>query len=107
MSSSDSGFWCQDATAQLSADDAPSQRRGRRGVLASQSEGRVTPRYAKIGGKGTPFPVCLTHTSLPCTLEQVSQTNMNGLFKGSLRYGDTIGRLHSTPAFGVCADKDD
>ena len=60
MGSSDSGLWCWDATALPSADDAPSQRRGRRGVLASQSEGRVTPRYAKIGGKGTPFPVCLT-----------------------------------------------
>ena len=45
-------------------------------------------------------------TSLPCTLEQVSQTNMNGLFKGSLRYGDTIGRPRSTPAFSVSPDKD-
>ena len=29
-------------------------------------------------------------TSLPCTLEKVSQTNKNKLFKGSLRYGDVI-----------------
>jgi len=31
-------------------------------------------------------------TSLPCTLEKVSQINMNKLFKRSLRYGYVIGR---------------
>jgi len=41
-------------------------------------------------------------TSLPCTLEKVSQTNMNKLFKGSLMYGDVIGRPGPTPAFLVC-----
>ena len=33
----------------------PSQRRGQRGVLASQGEGRVTPGYTKIDGKATLF----------------------------------------------------
>ena len=40
----------------LSGVVALSQRRGWRGVLASQSEGRVTPGYSKIGGKGMLFP---------------------------------------------------
>jgi len=41
-------------------------------------------------------------TSLPCTVEKVSQTNINKLFKGSLRYGDVIGRPHPTHPFLVC-----
>jgi len=35
---------------------APYQRRGQRGVLASQDEGRVTPGYPKVGGIATLFP---------------------------------------------------
>jgi hypothetical protein len=31
---------------------------------------------------------------------------MDKLFKGSLRYGNAIGRPRSTPAVGVGADKD-
>jgi len=42
------------------------------------------------------------HTSLPCTLEKVSQTNMNQLFKGSLRYSDIIGRRPPTAPFLLC-----
>jgi len=41
-------------------------------------------------------------TSLPCTLEKVSQTNMNKVFKVSLRYSDAMGRPRPTPAFLVC-----
>ena len=39
----------------LSAVVVPSQRRGQRGVLPSQGEGRVTPGYTKIGGNATLF----------------------------------------------------
>jgi len=35
---------------------AVSQRRGQRGVSASQGEGRVTPGYTKVGRKATLFP---------------------------------------------------
>jgi len=35
---------------------APSQRRGQRGVLALQGEGRVTPGYTKGGRNATLFP---------------------------------------------------
>jgi len=56
IGSNDSVFCCWDATTTLSGVVALSQRRGRRGVLASQSEGRVTPGYSKIGGKGMLFP---------------------------------------------------
>ena len=42
-----SGLWCWDATTQAASDDAPSQRRGRRGVLSlffkvRAHQGRVT-----------------------------------------------------------------
>jgi len=41
MCSSDSGLWCWDATTQAASDDAPSQRRGWRGVLCFSFEVRV------------------------------------------------------------------
>ena len=47
MCSIDSGLWCWDATTQAASDDAPSQRRGWRGVLSfsfkvRMRQGRVT-----------------------------------------------------------------
>jgi len=47
MCSLDSGLWCSDATTQAASDDAPSQRRGWRGVLSFSlkvraCQGRVT-----------------------------------------------------------------
>jgi len=41
MCSLDSGVWCWDATPQVASDDAPSQRRGWRGVLSFSFEVRV------------------------------------------------------------------
>jgi len=41
MCSIDSGLWCWDATTQAASDDAPSQRRGWRGVLSFFFEVRV------------------------------------------------------------------
>jgi len=41
MCSIDSGLWCWDATTQAASDDAPSQRRGWRGVLSFSFEVRV------------------------------------------------------------------
>ena len=41
MCSIDSGLWCWDATTQAAGDDAPSQRRGWRGVLSFSFEVRV------------------------------------------------------------------
>jgi len=41
MCAIDSGLWCWDATRQAASDDAPSQRRGWRGVLSFSSEVRV------------------------------------------------------------------
>jgi len=55
MCSIDSGLWCWDATTQAASDDAPSQRRGWRGVLSFSFEvrmrqGRVTlPRKSLRG----------------------------------------------------------
>ena len=41
MCSIDSGLWCWDTTTQAASDDAPSQRRGWRGVLSFSFEVRV------------------------------------------------------------------
>ena len=41
MCSIDSGLWCWDATTQAASDDAPSKRRGWRGVLSFSFEVRV------------------------------------------------------------------
>jgi len=41
MVSLDSGLWCRDATTQATSDDAPSQRRGWRGVLSFSFKVRV------------------------------------------------------------------
>ena len=68
MCSIDIGLWCWDATSQAASDDAPSQRRGWRGVLSSSFEvgmrqGRVTlpckslqESVRLIPGKGRPPP---------------------------------------------------
>ena len=37
----ESGLWCWDATTEAASDDAPSQRRGWRGVLSFSFEVRV------------------------------------------------------------------
>jgi len=55
MCSIDSGLWCWDATTQAASDEAPSQRRGWRGVVSFSLEvhlrqGRVTlPRKSLRG----------------------------------------------------------
>jgi len=61
----DSGLWCWDATSQAASDDAPSQRRGRRGVLSFSFEvcvrqGRVTLLCKSLRG------VLAPNTNAPC-----------------------------------------
>jgi len=55
----DSGFWCWDATTQAATDDAPSQRRGWRGVLSFSlgvgvRQGRVTLPCKSLRGVRAP-----------------------------------------------------
>jgi len=59
MCSVDSGLWCWDATTQAASDDAPSQRRGWRGVLSFSFEvgvrqGRVTLPCKSLRGVRAP-----------------------------------------------------
>jgi len=59
MCSVDSGLWCWDATTQAASDDAPSQRRGWRGVLsfsfeAGMRQGRVTLPCKSLRGVRAP-----------------------------------------------------
>jgi len=59
MCSIDSGLWCWDATTQGARDDAPSQRRGWRGVLSFSFEvcvrqGRVTFPCTSLRGVRAP-----------------------------------------------------
>ena len=59
MRSIDSGLWCWDATTQAASDDAPSQRRGWRGVLSFSFEvrmcqGRVTLPCKSLRGVRAP-----------------------------------------------------
>jgi len=59
MCSVDSGLWCWDATTQAASDDAPSQRRGWRGVLSFSFEvgmrqGRVTLPCKSLRGIRAP-----------------------------------------------------
>jgi len=59
MCSIDSGLWCWDATTQAASDDAPSQRRGWRGVLSFSFEvrlrqGRVTLPCKSLRGVRAP-----------------------------------------------------
>jgi len=59
MCSNDSGLWCWDATTQAASDDAPSQRRGSRGVLSFSFEvrmrqGRVTLPCKSLRGVRPP-----------------------------------------------------
>ena len=56
IDSNTSVLCCWDATTTPFGVVAPSQREGRRAVLASPCEGRVTPGYTKVGGKATLFP---------------------------------------------------
>jgi len=54
MGSIDSCLWCWDATTQAASDDAPSQRRGWRGVLAFSSEVRVRQGRVTLPCKSLP-----------------------------------------------------
>ena len=59
MCSIDSGLWCWDATTLAASDDAPSQRRGWRGVLSFSFEvrmrqGRVTLPCKSLRGVRAP-----------------------------------------------------
>jgi len=59
MCSFDSGLWCWDATTQAACDDAPSERRGSRGVLSFSFEvrmhqGRVTLPCKSLRGVRAP-----------------------------------------------------
>jgi len=61
MCSIESGLWCWDATTQAASDDAPSQRRGSRGVLSFSFEvgvrqGRVTFPCKSLRGVRAPNP---------------------------------------------------
>jgi len=54
MCSVDSGLWCQDATTQAASDEAPSQRRGCRGVLSFFFEVRVRQGRVTLPCKSLP-----------------------------------------------------
>jgi len=73
MCSVDSGLWCQDATTQGASDDAPSQRRGWRGVLSFFFEvrvrqGRVTLPCKSLRGVRSPN---IEHSNLIIISQQV------------------------------------
>jgi len=68
MCSNDSGLWCWDATTQAASDDAPSQRRGWRGVLSFFFEvyvrqGRVTLPCKSLRGVRAPNMYRQAHAS--------------------------------------------
>jgi len=70
MCSIDSGLWCWDATTQAASDDAPSQRRGWRGVLSFSFEvrvrqGRVTFPYKSLREVRAPNTTTRTRRSDP------------------------------------------
>jgi len=60
----DSGLWCWDAPTQVSSDDAPSQRRGWRGVLSFSFEHRVRQGRVTLPCKSL-RRVCVPNTSSP------------------------------------------
>jgi len=88
MCSIDSGLWCWDATTQAASDDAPSQRRGWRGVLSFSFEvrvrqGRVTlpckslrgvraPNKTEDGSQEVSVGLTLDNTMTPTTLRQLA-----------------------------------
>jgi len=73
MCSVDTGLWCWDATKQAASDDAPTQRRGWRGVLSFSFEvgmrqGRVTLPCKSLPGVRAPnrFPrIFILRTAFP------------------------------------------
>jgi len=72
MCSIDSGLWCWDATTQAASDDAPSQRRGWRGVLSFSFEvrvrqGRVTLPCKSLRGVRAPNTYFLVPGELSCS----------------------------------------
>jgi len=60
----DSGLWCWDATTQVASDDAPSQRRGWRGVLSLSFEVRLRQGRVTLPCKSSQG-VCAPNTSSP------------------------------------------
>jgi len=81
MCSNDSGLWCWDATTQAASDDAPSQRRGWRGVLSFFFEvyvrqGRVTLPCKSLRGVRAPN----TSSPLRSFRPEYSTSNIQSIF---------------------------
>jgi len=82
MCSIDSGLWCGDATTQVASDDAPSQRRGWRGVFsfffeARVRQGRVTLPCKSLRGVRVP-------TRIITRLKRYIRTRRRNITRGSM-----------------------
>jgi len=99
MCAIDSGLWCWDATTQSASDDAPSQRRGWRGLLSFSFEvrmrqGRVTLPYKSLRGVRAPNTL----------LDTVTTLQRPGL-KGSTLFLDIKGGFDNVNASILCSSR--